>query len=195
MLNYIYGKVVWRGNKCIIFEHNYKGFKINVKENANFELDKYLKIYILKVSKVDHKNNYIEELYGFNTSMERNLFNDLLSIPGIGQVIAMNIINNDIEILNEMICTKDIEGLTNFKSISPKIANLIVATLYDKYERNYKNKKTNTNCNSDLVFALQKLGYSKEDIKIAIDNSFKNPEPDLSNLISNSIKCIVKYHE
>ena len=196
---YFYAKVTWINKKSIICESNGIGYKVNVINSDKFTVDKVNKIFVYKLNKIDHKNNLIEELYGFTSNIERILFSDLISLNGIGAITAMNILSNDINYLIECIAKNDIEELKKLKSITPKLAITIVNALCEKYNKFLTiATKTETSkkskINNELVYALKKLGYKNEDIKI-IDEIEYSENDDVSELISKSIKLIALKHQ
>ncbi len=197
-MNYIYGKVVWTSKKQIILECYNIGYRLNVTNGENYQLDKFQKVYIYKNMKIDHKNNIVEEYYGFTSCIERNFFADLLQINGIGQITAFNIMSNDINSLLNDIVSSNYEVLKTYNGITPKNAILIGEGLKSKYA-NYVNSLTPQNKQSqqahqELIFALKKLGYKSEDLKVVNEIEVKD-DYEISELISESIKLIARKHE
>lgn len=198
-MNYIYGKIIWIGKKYIIFESNYIGYKIYIIDVSKFIIDKYCKIYIYRNMKLDHKNNLIEEFYGFTNIIDKNLFIDLVSIPGIGNITASNILsNNDIKTICMLIAKNDINNLKELNYITNKIAILICSSLSERYLTFYKDDNMAISIpnklNNNLVYALKKLGYKTEDINLVKDIKQDETE-DIGKLIQESIKIIARKHE
>ncbi len=193
MIHYIIGKISYIGNKFIIFDSNFIGYKIKILENHQFEKQKTMRLYTHKINKIDPKNNIIEEIYGFEHLIQKTLFVDLLSINGIGTTIASNVLSNyDPKEIIDYITNNDINKLKEIKGLNEKKALLITANLKYKYQNSwYLENKTNFNKDAnDLTYALTELGYSKEDIKVAMDFYGQNKTMPLNELISNSIKLI-----
>lgn len=188
MIIYKLGKVVWKNTTTIIFENNFTGYKVNIVRNEDYELDKFTKIFIYVLNKTDQKNNHSQELYGFKTIFQRNVFADLLAISGIGPITAMHIMSNDLNKLCADIINSNIENLTTFNFVNRKVALLLCSNLSDKYAKIYADKINNPNTNL-LVEGLKKLGYKKQDINFALKN-IKDHTLDLDILISQSIKSI-----
>ena len=196
---YIYAKVVWVNKKSILCESNGVGYKINVTCSEKYIVDKINKIYVYKLNKIDHKNNLIEELYGFSTNLERMLFIDLISLNGIGAITAMNILNNDINYLIECIASNDIENIKTLNNITQKLAITILNSLSDKYVKYLSTSSKNlitkkTKINNELIYALKKLGYKNDDLKYINDIEY-NENDDVSELITKSIKLIALKHQ
>ena len=81
------GKVISKSKQNLIFESNYTGYIIHVSNVDKFETDKFQKIFIY-----EHKNEYSHSYFGFKEFKERILFEDLISIPGIGPKTALSIL-------------------------------------------------------------------------------------------------------
>ena len=148
--------------------------------------------------KIDHKNCLIEEYYGFLTCIERNFFADLLQINGIGQVTALNIMNNNVNSILNDIVLGDYESLKTYSGITQKNVVLICEGLKNKYA-NYVNSltpqsKQHNQAHQELIFALKKLGYKSEDLKVVNELEVKE-DYEISELISESIKLIARKHE
>lgn len=197
-MNYIFGKVAWTNKKSIIIENNGVGFKVNINNTKSYIVEKVAKIYIYRLIKIDHKNNLNEEYYGFSQSMERNLFSDLLTINGIGAITAFNILSNNVDDLIAYIANGDIESLKLLNGINAKNAIAIINTLTDKYKKIYtlsgKEMQRKNKLNSELIFALKKLGYKNDDIYSLSSLEFAENE-DISESISKSIKFIAQRNE
>lgn len=197
-MNYIFGKIIWTSKKHIILESNSIGYKINVINGDNYILNKNYKIFIYKYSKIDHKNLVSEELYGFNSSIERSLFMDLIKINGIGNITAFNILNNDINQMLTLIVNNDISGLESLEYLNNKNAISICNSMSQKYLPYVHSMNPDTikknEINSKLVYALKKLGYKNDDLKLINDIKVE-ANSDLNELITESIKLIAIKHE
>lgn len=195
MYNHIIGKITFISKKYLLLESGYLGYKIFITNKENFELNKGSKIYIHRFFRIDNKNCVFEDLYGFSSCQERNLFADLLTIPGIGIITACNIIsNNDYQEILNCIKNNNIHGLEQMLHINHKIATLIISELSIKY--NYQQTKINdknTQINNDLIYALKQLGYKKADIDWALSNCDHNLP--LNEIITKSIQIIAKQHD
>ena len=131
--------------------------------------------------------------------IDKNLFIDLVSIPGIGNITASNILsNNDIKTICMLIAKNDINNLKELNYITNKIAILICSSLSERYLTFYKGDNMAISIpnklNNNLVYALKKLGYKTEDINLVKDIKQDETE-DIGKLIQESIKIIARKHE
>ncbi|MGL4950821.1 MAG: Holliday junction branch migration protein RuvA [Mycoplasma sp.] len=199
MLSYIYGKIIYINNRYLIIDNNGIGWKIKILQNNNFILGESAKVYISKIEKLDQKNNLNSELFGFERSWDRQIFNDLLSIHGIGITIASNALEFGHEYIMHAVSNEDNAKLEIIKGINNKLSNLIIFEFKKKYSKYAINKEnvepTNNIVNetAELTMALQQLGYSKDDVSIGINNIEQCD--DLSEMIKCAMKAIAKNHE
>lgn len=193
MINHITGKVTYIYRNYIIIECNGLGYKVNFRENGTKELklNENKRIFIHEIIKNDLKNHIVCDLYGFLSPIERTLFANLLTINGIGPMIANNILEYDYKQIIMFITNEDIESLTKIKGVNEKIARQIIANLIDQYEKIAETldiKQIAFNPNNELNSALKQLGYSNREIEIAqkqIDHNL-----DLEEQIGKSIRII-----
>jgi Holliday junction DNA helicase RuvA len=72
-------------------------------------------------------------LYGFATEGERELFEILISVSGIGPPMARQILSGvSVTELRRLISTGDAKGLTRIKGIGPKLAQRLLLELKDR---------------------------------------------------------------
>lgn len=188
MISYIIGKITSLNKKTITVESNWTGYVINVTAPELFELGKVRKIYLHKHTSLTNKNSVNEEYYGFVNYDQKEMFLKLLSLNGIGPKTAIQILKNDLSLIKNMILNKDVKGLSACQSINEKIAKQMI----DNIEISSKEEfKTNAKI-SELISALESLGYQKNEIEDVISNKeiIGDTSIDLSDLVSNAIKYI-----
>ena len=82
-----------------------------------------------------HVREDIMALYGFATMSERDLFELLISVSGIGPPMALKILSGTpIVDFQRMIAAEDAKGLTRIKGVGPKLAQRLVLELKDKID-------------------------------------------------------------
>ncbi len=189
MLSYIIGKITSLNKKTITVESNWTGYVINVTNPEKFEVNKVRKIYVYKHCSMNNKNTMSEDYYGFYYYEEKELFFKLISLNGIGPKTAMQILKNDINLLRNLIISKDINGLSGLTAINEKIARQMIENI----TLNASKSIPTSNKISELVSALKSLGYEKKEIESAIaDKQIIDSQNsiDISDLISIAIKVI-----
>ncbi len=134
-----------------------------------------IKIYTILLHREDKMS-----LCGFLHKEERDIFNILTSVSGVGSKMALTLINEfqSSELIGFVI-QGDYKELTRAKGVGPKLAQKIILELKDKL-MNYKHDepieiKTTTKQNSqamdDAHTVLTSLGYERDEIKSAMSKA------------------------
>ncbi len=164
MIEFLKGKISHKGEDIYIIDLGV--IALRFRSPSNFE-DQSVVFFemIIKEDRI--------ELYGFKTPEERDIFNRLLSINGVGVKHALSILRAfSPERFIEIIEKKDITSLTTAHGIGKKTAQRIILELQGKLEF-FENRTL-----QDLVEALSELGFDKRKaIPIA-----KNVLKDTDNL-------------
>lgn len=133
-------------------------------------------------------------LYGFMEKEERQLFNLLISVSGIGPKIAIQLLSKtDNKQMSNMIVSGDVKMLSSLPGIGPKTAQRLIVELKDKFT--FDNHETIPTDNSfsknqqDAYNALLTLGYKSVEIQNKIQSLIKkNPNATTEELIKNCLK-------
>lgn len=181
-----WGKIISKGKDYIFLESNYNGYCVFVSNVEEFEVNKIDKVFVY-----EYRTDYTSSLYGFKKFKERMLFEDLLSISGIGPKTAQNILKNKFDIIINAIVNGNVEFLHNTPFLGIKSSKQIILELQDKYKKIFGNKKEFRNSSSieELKKSLKMLGFESSQIANAI-NSLKNFSLPIEELVSQSIKLI-----
>jgi Holliday junction DNA helicase RuvA len=111
------------------------------------------------------------DLYGFTNKKDRNLFELLISISGIGPKTALNILSLIMsEMLIKAIRNGSTSQLVKISGIGRKTAEKILIELKDKLGGVHIDEESELNVNSDIdtIEALKALGYSAEEAREAL---------------------------
>ena len=128
-------------------------------------LKKQIKVLVQQVVREDSIT-----LYGFISSEERELFQRLISVSGIGQKSAMSILaNDDTEGLVNAVESGNVTYLTKFPGVGKKTAQQIILDLKGKFEAVPEETtkavvSTNQATLEEAKEALLGLGYSAKEI-------------------------------
>lgn len=105
-----------------------------------------------------------QELYGFPTLPEREMFELLIDLPGIGPKSALHIMSQaDVRLLSEAAERNDAAYLSKLSGIGKKSAEKIVMGLKDKIAPN--GSETVHTDDNDVIDALIALGYSSDEAR------------------------------
>jgi Holliday junction DNA helicase RuvA len=165
MIAYIKGKILAKSsNYIIVLAENSLGYKINTGSFPNGDLSEQVEFYCY-----EHIREDSDELYGFKKHDELELFENLISVSGVGPKVAQSIIINlGREKVISAIMKNDLNLFKSVSGVGTKVAAKIIVEL--------KNKLTKDEIdldqfeNDETVDALIALGLKKSEILPALKN-------------------------
>lgn len=109
-------------------------------------------------------------LYGFATPDELALFEQLLTVTGVGPRLALGILTaSPSDALRQAIASESIETLTRVPGIGKKLAGRLILELRGKLTAGPGGGATGTSSpDADILEALLGLGYSPADAQAAL---------------------------
>ena len=117
-------------------------------------------------------------LYGFGTQEERNFFEVLLSVSGVGPKTALNIIETyDLETLFDLIKSADYKTLSKVSGLGKKGSQKIVVELQGKIgEGQFEEMKLGRTYDeyNEIREALESLGYRGKELEGMLDKADKS---------------------
>ena len=176
------GRVVSKSKHYIIFESNYTGYIIYVANPTDFEKDKVIRIYTHI-----HRNEFAKTYYGFKTIEARILFDDLITISGVGPKSAITLLRQGVKQVTDAIASQNVNFISNTPYIGAKTASMIIFELRDKYQ-NFQAKIGNKHMPNEIATTLKTLGFQKDQINYAI--SKLKPHTSIEWLVEEAIKLI-----
>lgn len=133
MYEYVIGKYISLNKEYIIVENNGFGYKIFTSGNTISQLpeaNKVVKLFLQQIVREDFIG-----LYGFLEEEEREMFNKLLSINGVGAKAALSLLSiSNVRNLKLSIIGSDEKTLTKAPGIGKKTAQRIILEMKDKIE-------------------------------------------------------------
>lgn len=153
------GDVTHCGAGWLILDVGGLGYKIRHKiSDTNYQKGEKLRFFVHH-----HVREDAEELYGFETLEELELFELLLSVSGVGPKMAMAVMSGaGPEKIQEAIVKGDSTLLTAISGVGRKLAAKIIVELKNKIGglgEDYLPSESN-----DVVEALLSLGYHRPEI-------------------------------
>ena len=185
MYTYIKGTVTEIEPTNITIECHDIGYMIITPNPYDFKVGSAEKLYLTQIVREDELS-----LYGFKSIKDKQLFNQLLSVKGIGPKSALAVLasaNSD-EIV-KAIESGDAKYLNRFPGIGPKASQQIILDLKGKIHLGPMTLQK-TNRISEVEDALKALGYKQKEI----DRITKklDASKDTSQLIKDALKLIAK---
>lgn len=195
MYEYLDGLITEISPNYIVIEIQGVGYRILVANPYAFSLDSKMTVY---VEQIVRENEHT--LYGFLNKQEKNLFQKLLNVSGIGPKSALAILaNNDHTGLINAIQQSDVGFLTKFPGIGKKTAQQIVLDLQNKLsdlalasdEVAPIVPAVSPNSQlADALLALEALGYAKKDITRVEKALRKLDEQTTAKYVSAGLKLL-----
>lgn len=156
---------------------------------------------VLQIQMVVREDNIM--LFGFNAKEEKDWFNLLQTVQGVGAKMAMNILSNlSINRIQTAIAAQDQVAFKSINGIGPKLASRIINELKNKKElvitgnnnqNSVINNQTNDNIVNDAISALVNLGFNRSDAFATISKLHENNDNlELSELIRHALSKLTK---
>ena len=193
MTIYKYGKIMHVNTNYLILDHNGNGELIYVPNIERFKKDEVRKVFISSI-----ENEYSKTTYGFENFKELVLFEDLISLQGLGPKTAISILNEGWEKIINLIADGNKDELEKINYVSSRVANNIVSNYQSKYAKfveklvngedwKAKNKVSNS-YNNQFEETMKTLGFKTQQIKYALEK-IKITE-NIEQCVEDAIKLI-----
>ena len=170
MISNVRGKVLDKLNDSVVVEVGGVGLEVNASRVA------------LEVCHIGDETNLVSRLivredsltlYGFGNVPERELFDVLIKISGVGPKLGMTIVSTlSIDNLRNALVSDRVEVLTRVPGIGKKTAQKIMLELKDKLPVGLDAIPASgfDDINTDVMDALVALGYSVVEAQTAIQS-------------------------
>jgi holliday junction DNA helicase RuvA len=145
----------------------------------------------LKILIYHHFTESEQRLFGFASAKEKNLFERLITVKGIGPKLGLTILSGmPAANLMEAIVTQDTSALSGISGIGKKTAERMVLELKDKlFDESQPSVATGStesrSRREEAVSALEALGFRKKDAEQTV-NQITTSSPDAS--VSDVVK-------
>lgn len=191
MFDYFKGKITSLTPTNCVVDINGVGYLLSISLTTYSEL-KAGEEFTLLAHAIYREDN--QQLFGFSTSDERELFRHLISVSGVGANTARMMLSSMPP--NELISAitqEQVKALKGIKGIGLRTAERIVVDLKDKVKQSgeaqeFISPEGNTN-NEEALSALMMLGFSKKPVEKVIGQILQN-EPGISveEIIKRALK-------
>jgi len=193
MYAYIAGKVAEITPTYAVIDNHGIGYCINISLNTFTAIGEKneAKLYVHEQILEDARN-----LFGFFTTAERDLFELLITVSGIGCNTARIILSSlTVNELSNAIANDDVKTIQAVKGIGPKTAQRIIIDLRDKLKKNDFPTEifvsSNNTIKNEALSALTILGFNKTAVDKALDKLLKQmPDASVETLIKEALKVL-----
>ena len=191
MIGQLTGRLVEKTPTEIIIDCGGVGYEVRISLNTFSVLgsDEAIKIFTKLIVRED-----AHLLYGFYTKEEREMFNHLVSVSGIGPNTAMIMLSSlTPEDVANAIQTEDVRTIQSIKGIGAKTAQRVIIDLKDKVlKMNVSSENVSVTHNTirfDALNALVSLGFDKKSVDKVLDKLTTGQE-SLEELIKGALKLL-----
>jgi len=136
------------------------------------------------------------QLFGFVTAAEKQLFQHLISVSGIGPKLAQSILSSSpVEMFCQHITRNEISALTEIPGIGKKTAERLILELRDRLARWMPESTASPAATSaieeETIAALVSLGYTRSSAQKAVEQVKKEAgELPVEELIKRALRYI-----
>lgn len=167
MISLIKGIVAETRERFVVVDTGSIGYKVWVTEGALPSLKAGEKVLLWTYLAVRENS---QDLYGFTSQSERNLFELLITVSGIGPKTALNILSLvSSETLIQAVRTGSVAHLVKVSGLGKKTAEKIVLELKDKLggisNEDFGNLSAGMSSDADAIEALKALGYATDEAR------------------------------
>lgn len=184
MFDYIKGIITDIKSNAIVVENNGIGYLVYVSNPYSFELNNEYKVYIYQQITEDSNN-----LYGFKSIEEKDLFLKLISVKGLGCKMALPILAvGSIDGIKDAIERENILYIKKFPKIGDKLAKQIILDLKGKLGVVATGNVVAVE--NELYDVLVGLGYKDKEIKpvlVRVDNTLS-----IEDQVKEALKLLLK---
>lgn len=196
MIGYLEGNIISKKPTEILLNVNGVGYLVHISVNTfeNLPAEKQ------KVSLFTHLSvrEVSMDLFGFLTASEKEMFELLISINGVGPKLALSILSGiTVPELKDAIRNNDLSRIISVPGIGRKTGQRLLIELKDKIESASEeigvDISTASSVKTDAVSALTSLGYNQKTAEKAIANILgTEPEISIEKLIKDALVKLSK---
>jgi Holliday junction DNA helicase RuvA len=196
MIAFLRGQVLEKAPNRILVEVNGVGYEVVVPLSTFYDVGDEGAAIALRV--YTHVREDALQLFGFLTDLERQMFERLISVSGIGPKLAIAVLSGlDTRDLIAAVQRADVARLTTIPGVGKKTAERIVLELKDRLaqlaappsSQVAKAGSETDSLRADLLSALQNLGYHRPDAERAVDAGLKeSAERSLESVLKDALR-------
>ena len=205
MIAYLEGKLIEKNPTHLILEVNGVGYSVNIPVSSYADIGEIGQT--VKVLTYQYVREDELKLYGFSSRQEKDLFELLISVNGVGPRLALGILSSiSVGDFQRSILREDMDVLIHISGVGKKTAQRLIVELKEKLgkvdlgvEKGIEVEERIDVPVDEAVLALVSLGYNKLDARKAVQlvmseaNLKVNSETEESLPVEELIKRALKY--
>ncbi|MFD1769474.1 Holliday junction branch migration protein RuvA [Sphingobacterium suaedae] len=192
MYDYFNGKLVFKSPTHVILDVNGIGYHIHISLTTFSQIkdQENCKLFVSFQVRED-----AHTLYGFGTEAERQLFNHLISVSGIGPNTGRMMLSSITpEEIQSAIIQGQVQVIQKIKGIGPKSAQRVILELQDKLKKQGPDALiplpiTKQSIPEEALSALIMLGFGKPQTEKVLNSLVaEDPNQSVEELIKSALK-------
>ena len=195
MFDFIYGNIACKNPTTVTIETNGIGYKLHIPLSTFEKISDKEKAKLY--TKLSIRDDEIK-IYGFYSLEEREMFNLLLSVNGVGSNVALTILSSSsISQFESYVVSNDPKSLQRIKGIGKKTAERIILELKESIKSiltfsTSPAETKNMAIISDAIMAMISLGYAKPEAEKAVSKATDNIDvtEGVEVLIKEALSCV-----
>jgi len=191
MIGSLNGRLIEKNPTELLIECSGVGYEVKISLNTYTQLNdsEQIKLHTKLIVRED-----AQILYGFFTKEEREMFNYLISVSGIGPNTAMIMLSSLIpEEIAHAIQTDDVITIQGIKGIGAKTAQRVIIDLKGKVIKFSSGSETfvlkGNKTRFDALNALVSLGFDKKSTEKVLEK-IDNGEQTVEQLIKEALRLL-----
>ena len=198
MIAYLEGKLIEKNPTLLILEVNGVGYAVNIPVSTYGSLVETGQM--VKILTYQHVREDELKLYGFSTKPEKELFELLIAVNGVGPRMALSILSCiSVQEFQRSVLQEDLDVLTAISGVGKKKAQRLIVELKEKLSKVDLGERKDlreeeailTPAVDEAALALISLGYTKVDARRALDKVTEETKEALP--VEELIKRVLKY--
>ena len=198
MIAYLEGKLIEKSPTHLVLEVNGVGYSIDIPVSTYSNLAETGEM--VKVLTCQQVREDELKLFGFSTKPEKELFELLINVNGVGPRVALGILSCiPVEEFQRSILQEDLDALTAVSGVGKKTAQRLILELKEKLSKvdlgeakePMEKAKIGAPAQEEAILALVSLGYTKPDARRALEAVVKEAKEALP--VEELIKRTLKY--
>ncbi len=199
MIALLTGKVARKSPEFIILDVNGVGYRVQIPFSTYYDLPEEGGMVTLDV--YTHVKEDAINLYGFRTAAEKNFFQLLISVSGIGPKVGKDILSNcQVGDLATAIIKGDVSRLCAIPGIGKKTAERLVLELKEKVMkldstapmRDDSPFAGSSDLLDDVASALINLGYKEAVVKKTLADMAVKDGATMESILKQALKALMK---
>jgi len=197
MIAQIRGQLVEKRPGAVVVETQGIGYQLFVSLSTFYDLPEANQG--VRLHTYTHVREDLLQLFGFSTFLEKEIFQILIGVSGIGPKLALNILSGiaPAELIASL-QAEDVARLTTIPGVGRKTAERLVFDLKEKIgkiaardEAPKEAKRKKDQVVEDVVSALVNLGYRKNQAEAVVEQVWRQrPEASLEEVLKASLRAL-----